>query len=90
MLWAVPALLASLLPLETDRVILENILHTPNWQQWFGHDDLGRSILSRLIMDARTSLFISVIVISISFSVGIMLGVLGAWAGWRLGQIAGN
>lgn len=81
MLWVILALLAPLLPLEPDRVILENILDTPNCQQWFGHDDLGRSISSRLIMGAQTSLFVSVIVVSISISVGIMLGVLGAWLG---------
>ncbi len=79
--WLVLALCSPLLPLEPDMIALEKILVPPNWQQWFGHDDLGRSIASRLIMGARTSLSVSIIVVSISLIIGIVLGVLGAWLG---------
>ncbi len=79
--WLLLALTAPVLPLQPDQIALEKILVTPNWSQWFGHDDLGRSIGARLIMGARTSLSVAVIVVTISLVVGILLGVFAAWLG---------
>jgi peptide/nickel transport system permease protein len=79
--WSVLALVGPILPLQPDQIALEKILLTPNGFEWFGHDDLGRSISARLIMGARTSLSVAVIVVSISFIVGTILGMLGAWFG---------
>ena len=81
MVWFLLALFAPLLPLHPDQIALEKILLTPNGAEWFGHDDLGRSISARLIMGARTSLIVAVIVVSISFIVGTFWGVLSAWLG---------
>ena len=81
LLWSVLALTAPLLPLHPDQIALEKILLTPDWQQWLGYDDLGRSIAARLIMGARTSLSVAIIVVSISFIVGTLLGMMGAWLG---------
>ena len=65
------------------------ILQPPAWQaggSWaypLGTDAVGRDILSRLIFGARYSLAIGGIVITISLSVGIMLGLAAAFAkGW--------
>lgn len=80
-LWSVLALSGPVLPLHPDRIALEKILLTPNWNQWLGYDDLGRSIGARLIMGARTSLSVAIVVVSISFIVGTLLGVMGAWLG---------
>ena len=80
-IWLMLALLGPILPLHPDQIELEKILLTPNWSEWFGHDDLGRSISARLIMGARTSLIVAIVVVSISFIVGTLLGMLGAWLG---------
>lgn len=80
-IWSVLALLGPMLPLHPDQIALEKILLTPSWSQWFGHDDLGRSISARLIMGARTSLSVAVIVVSISLVVGTFVGMMGAWLG---------
>jgi len=79
--WTVLALTGPILPLHPDQIALDKIFVTPNWSQWFGYDDLGRSISARLIMGARTSLSIAIIVVSISFVVGTLLGMMGAWLG---------
>ena len=79
--WIILAVLAPVLPLQPDNIYLDKILLTPNWQQWLGYDDLGRSISARLIMGARTSLTVAIIVVSISFLLGTALGLLGAWLG---------
>lgn len=80
-IWLLLALLGPILPLHPDQIALEKILLTPNLSAWFGHDDLGRSISARLIMGARTSLSVAIVVVSISIIVGTFLGMLGAWLG---------
>lgn len=79
--WLLLALFAPFLPLYPDQITLDKILFTPDWSQWLGYDDLGRSISHRLIMGARTSLSVAIVVVMISFIVGTFLGVMGAWLG---------
>ncbi len=79
--WIMLALFAPVLPLHPDHIALNKILMTPEWSQWLGYDDLGRSISARLIMGARTSLSVSIIVVSISLAIGTFLGLMGAWLG---------
>ncbi len=79
--WLVLALCAPALPLHPDHIMLDKILVTPDWSQWLGYDDLGRSISSRLIMGARTSLSVAIIVVTISLVLGTFLGLMGAWLG---------
>ncbi|MBL1141707.1 MAG: ABC transporter permease [Proteobacteria bacterium] len=79
--WLVLAVFAPVLPLHPDQIFLDKILLSPDWQQWLGYDDLGRSISARLIMGARTSLTVAIIVVAISFFLGTFLGLMGAWLG---------
>lgn len=87
--WLVLAVFAPVLPLHPDQIFLDKILLAPNWEQWFGYDDLGRSISARLIMGARTSLSVAIIVVMISSLLGTFLGLMGAWLGgvWDKGLI---
>jgi dipeptide transport system permease protein len=50
-----------------------------SWRFVLGTDGLGRDMLSRLLHGARVSLFIGVSVMSVSFVVGIALGLSAAW-----------
>lgn len=79
--WILLAALAPILPLHADQIFLDKILLSPSWEQWLGYDDLGRSIYTRLIMGARTSLSVAIIVVSVSFLLGTVLGLMGAWLG---------
>lgn len=50
---------------------------------WLGTDEIGRDMLSRLIFGARLSLFIGLSVVVASMAVGIVLGLVAAFApGW--------
>ena len=52
-------------------------------QFWFGTDNLGRDLLSRMIYGARITIFIAVLATALSFTLGATLGfcaaVLGGW-----------
>lgn len=85
------ALLADIIaphsPIEQFR---EATLVPPAWQAGgsikflLGTDPVGRDILSRLIHGARLSLMIGVVSVSLSFAMGVLLGLL---AGYFLGLI---
>jgi peptide/nickel transport system permease protein len=53
----------------------------PSVQHWFGTDDLGRDILSRVIYGARASLLAGAISVGIALSVGVPLGLLAGYRG---------
>ncbi|WP_433497843.1 ABC transporter permease [Sphaerimonospora sp. CA-214678] len=53
----------------------------PSAEHWFGTDQVGRDVLSRVLYGARTSLLIAVAVLVISGGVGVALGVVAGYAG---------
>jgi dipeptide transport system permease protein len=63
------------------------LLRPPVWQaggSWefpLGTDDLGRDMLSRLMIGARLSLVIGFVVVTLSLGLGIVLGLAAAFAG---------
>lgn len=56
-------------------------LLAPSSQHWFGTDQVGRDILSRVLFGARVSLAIAVSVLALSVVVGVTLGVVAGYAG---------
>lgn len=78
LLWFLAAMLGPLLALDPNSIDLRHILVPPNAAAWLGYDDLGRLVLDRLIVGARTSFLVATGVISISLIIGAFLG---GWAG---------
>lgn len=59
-------------------------LQPPSAAHWFGTDALGRDIFSRTIVATRLDMGIAVAAVSLSFLIGIALGlVAGYHGGWR-------
>jgi peptide/nickel transport system permease protein len=59
------------------------VLHAPSAAHWFGTDEVGRDILSRVIYGARVSPVIAIIVLAIAGAIGVPLGVAaGFFGGW--------
>jgi dipeptide transport system permease protein len=57
-----------------DAVKAPPVWNGGSWQYVLGTDSLGRDLLTRLIYGARVSLFIGIAVMSVSFVVGVLLG----------------
>jgi peptide/nickel transport system permease protein len=56
-------------------------LEPPSASHWFGTDDLGRDLLSRVIYGTRYSLAGGIGVVLIGMSVGLVLGLIAGYAG---------
>lgn len=83
-LLVVLSLLGPLLaPYGPNAVDVSRALQPPSAQHWFGTDDLGRDVLSRVVLAAKVSLQVSLISVSIAMVVGVALGlVAGYFRGW--------
>lgn len=83
---AIVAVLAPLLapyPADVAAAHLTNRLQPPSLAHPFGTDNLGRDILSRVILGSRGALTIALLVVGISMLVGVPLGlVTGYYPGW--------
>jgi peptide/nickel transport system permease protein len=66
----------------TEYNLLE-YLAPPDGRHWFGTDDSGRDVLSRMIYGARISLSVGFVAVGIALVIGIWLGALaGYFGGW--------
>ncbi|MGB0682199.1 MAG: ABC transporter permease [Magnetovibrionaceae bacterium] len=58
-------------------------LQPPSWEHWFGTDQLGRDVFSRVLIATRLDLAIAVSAVALSFIIGSVLGALaGFYGGW--------
>ncbi|WP_119309037.1 ABC transporter permease [Cohaesibacter haloalkalitolerans] len=56
----------------------------PSWAHWFGTDDLGRDIMSRVIYGARTAVIVAFSTTFLSLIIGIFMGSLGGYFGGKV------
>lgn len=70
-------------PYGINEINISARLQPPSAQHWFGTDELGRDVLSRVIASASVSVRVSVIAVSIALVAGVGLGLLaGFFGGW--------
>lgn len=81
---ALAALLAPLLAThDPDTQVLSDRLQAPNGEHWFGTDDLGRDVYSRLLYAGRISLLAAVQATAIGIALGVPLGLAAGYLrGW--------
>ena len=65
-------------------------LQPPSWQHWFGTDQLGRDVFSRVVVATRLDLMISVSAVALSFVIGSMMGSLAGYFGGWLDVVTGR
>ena len=54
-------------------------LKAPSRAHWFGTDDVGRDVWSRVVYGARLSLLVGVAVVALSFLVGVLCGLVAGY-----------
>ncbi|MBA3506427.1 MAG: ABC transporter permease [Betaproteobacteria bacterium] len=86
--FVVLALLASFIaphdPLATSWTAIRK---APSGAHWFGTDEIGRDVLSRVVWGARASLLAGVVSVLISLSIGVPVGLLAGYAGGKVDML---
>jgi peptide/nickel transport system permease protein len=74
------SLLAELIvPYDPNSINAWAVLSPPSWQHWFGTDELGRDVLSRIIFGARISLKVGFVAVGIAVSIGTVVGLVSGY-----------
>lgn len=85
---ALAAILASVVvPGSPTEIAKDLALRAPTWTQPFGMDDLGRSILSRVVHAYRVSLGVALGSVALALLAGVPLGLLAGYAEGLVDQV---
>ena len=84
LLTAAAALAPLLAPRDPNAVDLEKINRPPAREHWFGTDDKGRDVFSRVLHGARVSLGIGLAATALALAIGTTAGLLGGYFGGAL------
>jgi peptide/nickel transport system permease protein len=71
---------------DTGRIDVPNAVLPPSLTHFFGTDELGRDVYSRVILGARPALVVSLMVVGFAMLIGVPLGAI---AGYRRGRVDG-
>ena len=74
-------------PYDPDAQVLTERLMAPNAQHWFGTDDLGRDIFSRIIYGCRISLSVGIVSQIIATVIGYTMGVCAGYFGGKVDAV---
>lgn len=76
----VVSLLAPLIsPYDPSAINAWKVLAPPSWQHWFGTDELGRDVLSRVLYGSRVSLKVGFVAVGIAVSIGTVVGLVSGY-----------
>jgi len=86
--WLLVALTAPLIaPFDPDAIDISNMLTRPNSTHWFGTDQVGRDVFSRVIHAARVDLFLCVVGVLPPLLIGTVVGLLSGYFGGRIDSL---
>lgn len=86
LMWIIIAIFAPELAPYKPNAVTDNLFQPPSSAHWFGTDQLGRDVFSRVLYGARISLPLPALLVLTSIAIG---GALGALAGYVGGIIDG-
>jgi peptide/nickel transport system permease protein len=73
----------ALAPYAENDIDVANRLAAPSADHWFGTDELGRDVMSRIMIAARVSLQVGFIAVGIALALGVSIGLVsGYFGGW--------
>jgi peptide/nickel transport system permease protein len=68
-------------PFSMDALDLANRRAAPSVAHWFGTDELGRDLLTRVLFGARVSLAVGIVSAAVSVLLGVAIGATAGWTG---------
>ncbi len=77
----------ALAPSGANEVNIADRLQPPSGAHLFGTDELGRDVLSRVVLGAAVSLQVGIVAVGISLTVGTTVGLLAGYYGRRLDDV---
>jgi len=81
LLLLIAALAPVIAPFAFDALDLANRRGAPSTTHWFGTDELGRDLLTRVLFGARVSLAVGLVSAAVSVAIGVTVGATAGWAG---------
>jgi len=68
-------------PFGVNDVDVPNALRAPSGEHWFGTDELGRDVFSRVLVAMQASMRVAVVSVAFAVVVGVMVGVIAGYRG---------
>ena len=68
-------------PYDPTELGVGQALQPPTWQNWFGTDEFGRDLFSRIVYGSRLTLYVGLIAVGISMTVGVLVGLVAGYVG---------
>lgn len=69
----------TIAPYGINEIDIANRLAPPSREHWFGTDELGRDVMSRIIVAARVSLQVGFIAVGFALGVGVPIGLVAGY-----------
>lgn len=71
----------AIAPFGVNEVDVDNMLERPTWAHPFGTDELGRDVLSRVIVAGRVSLMVGLVSVGLALLAGVTIGLIAGYYG---------
>lgn len=88
--WLAMVVAGAIAPISPNLISLPDILLPPSPHHWLGTDDLGRSVLERLLAGAGISLLVALSTVAVSASIGILVGLVAGYFGGLADRVIGR
>lgn len=82
--WLIAVLAGRVLQLSPNDIDLNAILSLPNSTYLLGSDDLGRSILARLLRGVEVSFLVAITVTLVTMTIGVFIGLIAGFFGGKV------
>jgi len=79
LLFMISLLAPWIAPADPSTINAYQVLAPPSWQHWFGTDDLGRDVFSRVLYGARISLKVGFVAVGIAVAIGTVVGLVSGY-----------
>jgi peptide/nickel transport system permease protein len=76
-----------IVPFGINDVDVPNALRPPSGEHWFGTDELGRDVLSRVLVGVQASMRVAVVSVAFAVVVGVTIGVVAGYRGGWLDTV---